>query len=61
VTAEDALLSKLEWARRPGDAEKQLADAAGVLHLNPALDRAYVERWATALRVSDLWARISEP
>ncbi|MEX2661365.1 MAG: hypothetical protein WD227_05515 [Vicinamibacterales bacterium] len=60
VTAEDALLSKLEWARRSGDSEKQLTDAAGVLHLNPTLDRAYVERWATALRVSDLWRRISE-
>src|SRR6266540_7054074 len=59
VTPEDAILSKLEWARRSGDSEKQLADAAGVLDLNPSLDRAYIEHWAADLGVSDLWLRIS--
>lgn len=59
VTPEDAILSKLEWARRSGDSEKQLADAAGVLDLNPSIDRAYIERWAVDLGVSDLWLRIS--
>lgn len=59
LTAEDAILSKLEWARRSGDSEKQLADAVGVLELNPSLDRAYIERWAGELGVSDLWLRIS--
>jgi hypothetical protein len=58
VTAEDAVLSKLEWARRAGDSERQLADAAGVLAVNPSLDRAYIERWAEELGVSDLWRRI---
>lgn len=58
VTPEDVILSKLEWARRSGDAEKQLADAAGVLDLNPSIDRAYIERWAGELGVSDLWFRI---
>lgn len=57
VTPEDAILSKLEWARRSGDSEK-LADAAGVLDLNPSIDRAYIERWAGELGVSDLWRRI---
>lgn len=28
VTPEDAILSKLEWARHSGDSEKQIADAA---------------------------------
>jgi hypothetical protein len=60
VTPEDAILSKLEWARRSGDSEKQLRDAAGVLDLNPSLDRAYIERWATDLGVTDLWRRISD-
>ena len=59
VTPEDAILSKLEWAWRSGDSEKQLADAAGVLDLNPSIDRAYIERWAVDLGVSDLWLRIS--
>ena len=59
VTPEDAILSKLEWARKAGDSEKQLADAAGVLQLNQSLDRAYIERWAQELGVTDLWLRLS--
>jgi hypothetical protein len=59
VTPEDAILSKLEWARAAGDSERQLADAAGVLALNRNLDRAYVERWARDLGIFDLWARIA--
>jgi hypothetical protein len=59
VTPEDAILSKLEWARAAGDSERQLADAAGVLALNPDLDRAYVERWARDLGIFDLWARLA--
>ncbi len=59
VTPEDAILSKLEWARQAGDSERQIRDAAGVVELNPTLDRAYVSRWATALGVGDLWAQIA--
>ena len=59
VTPEDAVLSKLEWARRAGDSERQIADAAGVLSINRLLDRAYVERWAQRLGVLDLWHRIA--
>jgi hypothetical protein len=58
VTPEDAVLSKLEWARRAGDSERQIADAAGVLAVNPSLDRVYIERWALELGVLDLWRRI---
>ena len=46
VTPEDAILSKLEWAQRSGDSVRQLRDAAGVLELNPGVDRTYIERWA---------------
>jgi hypothetical protein len=60
VSPEDAILSKLEWARRSGDSERQLRDAAGVLELNPSLDQQYVEKWAEALGVDDLWRRIAE-
>jgi hypothetical protein len=59
VTAEDAVLSKLEWVRRGGDAERHLRDAAGVLEVTPSLDHSYVETWARELGVSDLWSRIS--
>lgn len=59
VTPEDAVLSKLEWARKSGDSEKQLADAAGVLDINPSLDRVYIGRWAQELGVTDLWLRLS--
>lgn len=58
VTPEDAVLSKLEWARRSGDSERQLRDAAGVLELNPGLDRDYIGRWAAVLGVADLWQQL---
>lgn len=60
VSPEDAILSKLEWARMAGESERQLLDAAGVLELNPSIDREYVTRWARALGVSDLWGRVSD-
>lgn len=59
VTPEDAVVSKLEWARRSGDSERQVADAAGVLALNPNLDRSYIDRWTRALGVHDLWVIIA--
>lgn len=59
VTAEDTILSKLEWAKKSGDSARQLGDAAGVLEINPALDRHYIEHWAQQLGVSDLWRAIS--
>lgn len=59
VTPEDAILSKLEWAKKSGDSERQLRDAAGVIELNLALDRAYIDRWAAQLGVSDLWRALT--
>jgi hypothetical protein len=59
VSPEDAVLSKLEWARQSGDSERQLRDASGVLELNPSLDRQYIEHWAAALGIDDLWRRIA--
>ena len=61
VTPEDAILSKLEWVKMGGDSERQMRDAAGVLEVNPGLDRAYIERWASELGVSDLWQALSSP
>jgi hypothetical protein len=59
ATPEDTILSKLEWARLAGGSERQLADARGVLEVNPGLDRGYLERWASELGVSDLWNEIA--
>jgi Nucleotidyl transferase AbiEii toxin, Type IV TA system len=59
ASAEDTILSKLEWAMKAGRSEKQIEDAAGVLAVNPGIDRAYVERWAAELGVSDLWRQLS--
>jgi hypothetical protein len=61
VSPEDAILSKLEWAKSSGDSERQIRDAANVLEMNPRLDRRYVEQWAAALGVDDLWRRVSRP
>jgi hypothetical protein len=54
TSPEDTILAKLEWARKAGGSQKQIEDAAGVLAVNPGIDRAYVERWARELGVLDL-------
>ena len=36
VTPEDAILSKLEWAKRT-DSERQLRDAAAIVEMNPGV------------------------
>lgn len=59
ASPEDTILSKLEWAQKAGRSEKQIEDAAGVLAVNPAVDRVYIERWARELGVLDLWREIA--
>ena len=55
ASAEDVLLSKLEWARL-GDSGRQLEDAAGLLrHRSEDLDYAYLNRWIDPLRVREQW------
>lgn len=61
ATAEDTVVSKLEWAKKGGGSERQLADIAGIIGVKGhELDREYIERWASALGVLDLWERVSE-
>jgi hypothetical protein len=54
VSPEDAILSKLEWARK-GASERQLKDAAGIVATQGAdLDRTYLSKWARELGVAGL-------
>jgi hypothetical protein len=60
ATAEDTVLSKLEWARKGGGSDRQIADVAGIIAVRGKdLDREYIERWAVVLDVLDLWRRAS--
>ena len=59
ATPEDTVLAKLEWAKQTGHSGQQLDDAAGVMAVNPAADRGYIEKWARELDVLDLWREIA--
>ena len=56
ATAEDCVLSKLEWARA-GSSERQIRDVRGILDAQASmLDLAYVERWVRELGLEEQWA-----
>ena len=59
ASAEDIVLSKLEWFRLGGEvSEQQWRDVIGVLKVQEnALDRPYLEKWAAELGVADLLER----
>jgi hypothetical protein len=57
ATAEDVLISKLEWAKL-SESERQLEDAAGIIRTQGhELDFDYVERWIRELDLSPQWAK----
>jgi hypothetical protein len=58
-TAEDALLSKLDWYRQGGEvSENQWRDVIGILKIQEGrLDIDYLQKWAEELGVSDLLLR----
>jgi hypothetical protein len=59
VTAEDSILSKLEWAA-DSRSDRQLRDVASVIRQQrDSLDWDYLASWATELRVADLLAEVS--
>lgn len=53
VSAEDAVLSKLEWAKK-GDSDRQVRDAASIVMVQwGRLDLDYLRKWAQELDVAD--------
>lgn len=57
ATAEDTILTKLEWATL-GDSDRQYDDAVGIVQVQGSrLDWPYLERWAATLGLSALLAR----
>lgn len=58
ASAEDVVLSKLQWYRAGGEvSEKQWSDIGGILATQSGLDFGYMEAWARSLGVGDLLAR----
>lgn len=56
ATAEDVILSKLEWAKL-GSSLRQIEDAAGILEVRgTAIDRTYLEGWVEHLGLEEQWA-----
>lgn len=60
ASAEDTILSKLEWYRLGGEvSERQWRDILGVLKTRAGeLDLGYLRQWAKELKVSDLLERV---
>lgn len=57
ATAEDTIISKLEWSKA-SNSERQLLDVAGILRVRSTdLDLAYIERWVDALDLGLQWDR----
>ena len=55
TTAEDAIVSKLEWAKL-AQSRRQIEDAAAILRARwDALDRAYLGKWIGELGLTDDW------
>ena len=62
VSAEDVVLTKLEWAQKSGGSERQLRDVRGVLQApGQRLDETYLQAWAERLEVVDLLDKARGP
>ena len=58
VSPEDLVLSKLVWAR-DSRSELQFRDVRQIVAAVPELDRAYLDRWAHALGVEQLFREVT--
>jgi len=58
VAPEDAILSKLEWAKL-GQSERQFTDALGIAIVQAErLDWAYIKKWSGILGLDELYQRL---
>lgn len=59
ASAEDTILAKLEWFQKGGEvSDRQWRDILGVLKVQgERIDRTYLTRWASELRLTDLLHR----
>lgn len=61
ASAEDTILSKLEWARE-SQSERQLRDVAGILDVcGPQLDQNYLDTWIAKLGLTEVFAKAQGP
>ena len=57
ATAEDTIVSKLEWAKM-GESLRQIEDVAGILRVRgESVDRPYIEKWVKELGLTSEWTR----
>ena len=57
-TAEDVIISKLDWYRQ-SDVDKHYSDALGVVRVQAGkLDAGYVEKWCRIKATLDSWLRL---
>jgi hypothetical protein len=60
VAPEDAILSKLEWAKA-GNSERQYTDAVGIAIVQAErLDWKYIKKWSSLLKLDYLYERIRD-
>jgi len=58
ASPEDVIIKKMEYYR-DGGSEKHLRDIIGILKVSDAgLDRGYVERWAKAKGLTEIWKAV---
>lgn len=59
ATAEDVILTKLNWCKLCGESERQFKDAMGVYEIQKEnLDMDYIYKWVEYLAIKDLFERI---
>ena len=57
TTAEDAVISKLEWAKL-AESSRQIEDVAAILQAQrQALDQSYLQKWIDELGLTDEWRK----
>jgi hypothetical protein len=56
TSAEDVILSKLEWSKL-AQSQRQIEDAAGILRIRAdSLDRSYLDNWVRELGLTKEWS-----